>query len=112
VSKSPSALVSNPILMTDETCSLVAPADFATSAHEAATSAAADVIAACIFMPLKLFDQKDQFPIVPTTTVDNLATERAAFSGLFEVFYPPSSLHIPSALYSLACLPTILPLGP
>ena len=79
VSKSPSALVSNPILMTDETCSLVAPADFATSAHEAATSAAADVIAACIFMPLKLFDPKEQFPIVPATTVDSLATDRATF---------------------------------
>jgi len=67
VSKSPSALVSNPILMTDETCSLVALVDFATSAHEAATGATADVIAACIFMPLKLFDPKEQFPIVPAT---------------------------------------------
>jgi hypothetical protein len=40
------------MLMTDETCSLLAPAVLAASAHEAATRAAAEVIAECIFLPV------------------------------------------------------------
>lgn len=75
--------------MTVEICSLLAPVNFAASEHEAATSAAADAIATCIFLcssfPMAvmivlfaLVDSDWQLPTIRATAVASLATERAA----------------------------------